>query len=92
MTRPDIIREVAKDTGYVSEGVKKVLESFFEVVKRNAINGEKININGFMNIETEIIPPVKKYHMHRHEVIEFPERKKIVATISPTWQITEPVK
>lgn len=47
MTKADIVKEIAKETGVESSVALAVVESFMGTVKKNMINGEEVFLRGF---------------------------------------------
>lgn len=47
MTKADIVKEIAKETGVESTVALAVVESFMGTVKKNMINGEEVFLRGF---------------------------------------------
>lgn len=47
MTKADVINQIAEKTGVEKVDVQQVVESFFDVVKKNMTSGENIYVRGF---------------------------------------------
>ena len=47
MTKADLVKQIAHQTGLDSQSVLAVVESFMENVKANMINGENVYLRGF---------------------------------------------
>ena len=87
MNKKDIVREVSKRTDYVQDSVSYVIDTFIDVLKDSVTNGKKININGFLTIETINFENTRRYSLKEKRVIDVPATKKIKAVISPTWEL-----
>lgn len=85
MNKKDIVREVSKRTDYVQDSVSFVIDTFIDVLKDSVENGKKININGFLTIETIDFENTRRYSLKEKRVIDVPAKRKIKAVISPTW-------
>ena len=47
MTKADIVREIATQTGLEKQAVLQVVEAFMDSVKSSMINGEEVYLRGF---------------------------------------------
>ena len=47
MTKADIVREIATQTGLEKQVVLQVVEGFMDSVKSSMINGEEVYLRGF---------------------------------------------
>lgn len=47
MTKADIVREIAMQTGLEKQVVSQIVEGFMDSVKSAMINGEEIYLRGF---------------------------------------------
>ena len=50
MTKADIVREIATQTGLEKQVVLQVVEGFMDSVKSSMINGEEVYLRGFGSV------------------------------------------
>ena len=66
MTKADIVREIATQTGLEKQVVLQVVEGFMDSVKSSMINGEEVYLRGFGSFIIET-PCGKDSTQHKQE-------------------------
>lgn len=51
--KEDLVRLVAKDTGYAKDDIRVALNSFIKMVKKTVAEGNELNISEFLRFYTE---------------------------------------
>lgn len=55
MTKADIVREIATQTGLEKQVVLQVVEGFMDSVKSSMINGEEVYLRGFGSLSSNTV-------------------------------------
>lgn len=86
MTKKDIIKEVARITDFRQADVTTVVDTFIEAVKKAALAGETIKLNGFGTISTKEYGERNGVNPQTGEKIVIPARKCVKMKLSTTWK------
>lgn len=87
MKKKDFVKIVASKTGYRQVDIAYVIDTFIETLREAAVSGEKIGINNFLTIDVINCAETKRYSLANGRVEKVPSKRKLKATLSPTWEI-----
>lgn len=80
--RPGVVKRIvdltkSKNQNYTQEVVNDILTAFFDVVEDAISNGNSINLNGYMTIETQYKKASKARNVYENTEIIVPEHYKV---------------
>lgn len=82
----DIIRIIADQTGISASVIRKVIESFIEVIKEMIRNDCKVRIPGFITIGSRIIPEQEAWNYKLKKYINIKPYRRMSIRISPKFK------
>lgn len=76
--KPGLIKRIVdllkdKDQRFTSEDVENVMEAFWQIVIQAILNGDSINLNGYVLIETKHVAERKSRNVVENKEIILPE-------------------
>ena len=87
MTRQDLIKKIASETGMQQQQVSPIIDAFTEAIKDCYKNGERVEIKSFGAFVTKVRKARKARNMQTGEMIDVPERK--VLAFKPSIHIND---
>ncbi|MBQ9991406.1 MAG: HU family DNA-binding protein [Lachnospiraceae bacterium] len=80
--RPGVVKRIvdltkSRNQPYTQEVVNDILTAFFDVVEDAISNGNSINLNGYLTIETQYRKERKARNVHENTEIIVPEHYKV---------------
>lgn len=80
--RPGVVKKIvdltkSRNQNYRQEVVSDILAAFFDVVEEAISNGDSINLNGYMTIETQHRKERKARNVSENTEIVVPEHYKV---------------
>jgi len=72
MKKSDLINAISEETGVEKNTVRKVIETYTELVKKSLINGETVHFRGFGSFMLKYRRPKKGRIILRNETILIP--------------------
>lgn len=84
MDKRELIKKVAKDTGFTQEESRKVINSFIKNINDAIFFGMNVKIAEFANFEIKVSPEQKKRNPKTGESVIVPKHYRCKATISHT--------
>ena len=80
--RPGVVKKIvdltkSRNQNYRQEVVSDILTAFFDVVEEAISNGDSINLNGYMTIETQYRKERKARNVSENTEIVVPEHYKV---------------
>ena len=80
--RPGVVKRIvyltkSRNQNYTQDVVNDILTAFFDVVKDAISNGNSINLNGYMTIETQYKKASKARNVYENTEIIVPEHYKV---------------
>jgi len=80
--RPGVVKKIvdltkSRNQNYRQEVVSDILIAFFDVVEEAISNGDSINLNGYMTIETQYRKERKARNVSENTEIVVPEHYKV---------------
>ena len=93
--KPGIVKRVydllyKENQSYTQEAVNDVLTAFFDVIEAAVMNGDSIQLNGYMTIETQYRAAKKARNVKQNTEIIVPEHYK--AIIKPGTKLNNAAK
>ena len=89
MTKTDIIKSVAKQTGVDRETVTRIIESYVDTVKETLIEGESINFRNFVTFYLKRRAPKTGRNLMTNTTILIPAHK--VAMFKPAKEFSDAI-
>lgn len=89
MTKTDIIKSVAKQTGVDRETVTRIIESYVDTVKETLIEGESINFRNFGTFYLKRRAPKTGRNLMTNTTILIPAHK--VAMFKPAKEFSDAI-
>ena len=89
MTKTDIIKSVAKQTGVDRETVTRIIESYVDTVKETLIEGESINFRNFGTFFLKRRAPKTGRNLMTNTTILIPAHK--VAMFNPAKEVSDAI-
>ena len=89
MTKTDIIKSVAKQTGVDRETVTRIIESYVDTVKETLIEGESINFRNFGTFYLKRRAPTTGRNLMTNTTILIPAHK--VAMFKPAKEFSDAI-
>ena len=89
MTKTDIIKSVAKQTGVDRETVTRIIESYVDTVKETLIEGESINFRNFGTFYLKRRAPQTGRNLMTNTTILIPAHK--VAMFKPAKEFSDAI-
>ena len=89
MTKTDIIKSVAKQTGVDRETVTRIIESYVDTVKETLIEGESINFRNFGTFYLTRRAPKTGRNLMTNTTILIPAHK--VAMFKPAKEFSDAI-
>ena len=89
MTKTDIIKSVAKQTGVDRETVTRIIESYVDTVKETLIEGESINFRNFGTFFLKRRAPKTGRNLMTNTTILIPAHK--VAMFKPAKEFSDAI-
>ena len=89
MTKTDIIKSVAKQTGVDRETVTRIIESYVDTVKETLIEGESINFRNFGTFYLKRRAPKTGRNLMTNTTILIPAHK--VAMFTPAKEFSDAI-
>jgi len=80
MNKTDLIKEVAIDTGFNREVVKKVINSMIAIVKKKLLFGVDVDIRDFVSFKRVISNATRKKDFTTGKMIDIPKRWRLKAS------------
>jgi nucleoid DNA-binding protein len=75
MTKADLVKQVATDTGMLRREVAQIVDSFLLTIKEVLKDGEHIEIRGFGTFDTKIRKPRMGRNPKTEALVPVPERR-----------------
>lgn len=80
--RPGVVKRIvdltkSRNQNYTQEVVNDILTAFFDVVEEAISNGNSINLNGYLTIETQYRKERKARNVSENKEIIVPEHYKV---------------
>lgn len=80
--RPGVIKRIvdltkSRNQNYTQEVVGDILTAFFDVMEDAVSNGDSINLNGYLTIETQYKKASKARNVYENKEIIVPEHYKV---------------
>lgn len=72
MQKVDIIDDISYRTGYVKNDIKKIMDTFIEVVTDAVNRGEDVQINNLMKIYRKYYKARTRYNLTEDKVVPIP--------------------
>lgn len=85
INKKEIIRRVAKKTGYRQDDVADVVDAMIDTVKSAVLDGDEVTLWGFLSVGTQIIPEHEGQDFKTNKRIIIPAHPKIKVTVSDSW-------
>lgn len=82
IVKVDLIQQLCVNSGLTVPMASKVVNTFFDVMRKAMLNGEKITIQNWGAFRIKVSPDRVKYDPHRRIKIQVPESKKISFSLS----------
>lgn len=90
MTKAEIVKEIAKETGIESTAVLSVVESFMGTVKNHMIAGENVYLRGFGSFILKKRAKKTARNIRKNITIEIPEHN--IPAFKPSKSFSSKVK
>ena len=85
MRKRELIKEVAKDTGYQEYVIKTILDSTINEIKEAVANNNPVTINGFATFSLKLRNAARRADLIRRTYIIVPARKVPHVKLSRQW-------
>ena len=83
-TKKDIVKAVAKATGFTQKEIAVIVDTFLEVISSNFLTNNRIELRGFGVFSTKIRKPKIARNPKTGEIVNLPAREVPVCKISKT--------
>lgn len=78
MTKQDLIKKIASESGMQQQQVTPIIDAFTEAIKDCYKKGERVEIKSFGVFVTKVRKARKARNMQTGELIDVPEKKVLV--------------
>ena len=89
MTKADIVKAIAAETGMDRNSVQTIVEGMMEEIKRSLERGENVYLRGFGTFEIKTRASKPARDISRNQTIIIPEHKVATFKPSPDMKIGE---
>lgn len=90
MTKADLVRQVARETGYDKATILNVLEAAMEGIKKNVAAGENVYVRGFGSFITKVRAEKVARNITKNTSIVVPEHK--IPAFKPAHEFVDQVR